>query len=180
MQIPQAQALSPLHQAAGAGHARLACILLDCGCEWVERLVSDAGCELTYVNTPSAVTHTTALHKAVEAGSLDTVEVLLRHQADVSAKNVFDQTPLDIARARHSTPASATKQPARDTVQRGMAGAIVEALENALQQDRENPRIRGDAHKRLHPLASTKPSCDTFAKRAHKNVLASDLAKLAF
>ena len=71
-----APSLTPLHMAAIAGKARVVCLVLDCACAGG----STQG-DQKYIDVASSVTQATPLHKACEVGSLDTVRILLAHDA---------------------------------------------------------------------------------------------------
>lgn len=76
------QGKTPLHLAATVGHTRVAELL-------IKRKAS--------LNAKTKDEGKTPLHLAAEGGHRDTVALLLSHKADAEAKDVYDQTPRDLA-----------------------------------------------------------------------------------
>ena len=108
-QIPQPM-LPPLHAAAAAGHVEVIAALMHAGADG----------DLT---APSSVhMHRTALHLAVAAGSLDTVEILLQHGVRTSICDASGQRPLDLA-----------LDLCRDAIVRALRPAIIAEILGSMQ-----------------------------------------------
>ncbi len=89
---------TPLHHAARRGHHAAALVL-------ASEMRRDA--PSTVLDQPAGARRRTALHDAVAAGSVETVNVLLRAGADPNKADAFGQTPLHLVPAGDPTRARA-------------------------------------------------------------------------
>ena len=54
------------------------------------------------MNKQSVDDHSTALHWAAFKNSTDVIEVLLKHGASTNIKDLFGDTPIDLARSKNN------------------------------------------------------------------------------
>ena len=88
----------PVDGVDGIGRTALRCAAVDNRTDVTELLLS-RGAD---VNKRSGLHHQTALHSAAYYNSTDGIEVLLKHGASTNIKDLFGDTPIDLARSKNN------------------------------------------------------------------------------